>query len=102
MSLKGQSAPLFCIYSCSQGLYQPIEQTYNGIDFIKASAGQFIFGTTHDSSCWQKTERQHHISLMNDFWVSRYEISQGQWQEVGSTYLISKLKLAKNIQRRSK
>ncbi|MAD61758.1 MAG: hypothetical protein CMH49_09670 [Myxococcales bacterium] len=73
---------LLYIYTCSLGLAQPIEQTYNGIDFVKVSSGQFVFGTAPNSIYWQRTERQNPISLANDFWISKYEISQGQWQDI--------------------
>ena len=60
----------------------PTEQEFNGITFVKIDDGEFIFGSRDNSAYWQSTERQRPISLGQTFWISKFEVSQGEWEEV--------------------
>ena len=63
-------------------LAQPIEQDFAGITFVKIDAQTFTFGSPALQQDRSDTERQRVVPLSHTFWMSKYEISQGEWVDV--------------------
>ena len=61
---------------------QPIEQDFDGITFVKIQGDTFNFGSPQDQPLRRGNEQQRVISLTHSFWISKYEISQGEWINV--------------------
>ena len=61
---------------------QPVEQEFDGISFIKIEANSFTFGSPSDQQYRRRNEKLRAIPLDHTFWISTYEVTQGQWMEV--------------------
>jgi len=58
------------------------EMTINGIACVLVKAGTFVMGSpTSESGRWDD-ETQHQVTLTRDFWISKYEVTQSQYQSV--------------------
>ena len=62
---------------------QPIQQNFDGISFIKVDSHQFTFGADSHHQYRKENENRRVIPLGHTFWISKYEITQGQWIAVG-------------------
>ena len=58
---------------------QSIEQTFDGITFIKVEGKTFAFGSPQEELLRRDNEQPRVVSLSHTFWISKYEISQGEW-----------------------
>jgi len=63
----------------------PVEQQFGGITFVKIEADSFTFGSSITQPDRLSNESQHVIPLDHTFWISKYEISQGEWFNVMGT-----------------
>ena len=53
------------------------------IDMVKVEAGTFIMGATSEMEnpySWEKTV--HQVTLTNDYYIGKYEVTQALWQSV--------------------
>lgn len=66
----------------SPGWSQTIEQDFDGITFVKIDPSTFIFGSSQEQLYHQSNERAFEISLNHSFWISKYEVTQGEWNHV--------------------
>ncbi len=46
------------------------------LELVHIRAGSFMMGRAKDVSGYEK---QHHVTLTKDFWLGKYEVTQGQW-----------------------
>ena len=61
---------------------QMLEQTFDGIEFIKITKGEYTFGSPPDQLFHLHNEKSIGLTIPQDFWISKYEISQSEWQTV--------------------
>ena len=53
------------------------------LQMVRIPAGTFLFGTPHtDPDRWVEEWTPHEVTLTKDFYISRYEITQAQYQAV--------------------
>ena len=64
------------------GWSQTTEQDFDGITFVKIDPNSFIFGSSQEQLYHQSNERAFEISLNHSFWISKYEVTQGEWNQV--------------------
>jgi formylglycine-generating enzyme required for sulfatase activity len=65
------------------GLPLEIVHRATGIAFVLVPAGEFEMGSLDGEAFSQHIERpRHRVKISKAFWVSRYEITQGQYQQV--------------------
>jgi uncharacterized repeat protein (TIGR02543 family) len=58
------------------------DTTINGIACVLVKAGTFMMGSpTSESGRWDD-ETQHQVTITQDFWISKYEVTQAQYQAV--------------------
>jgi formylglycine-generating enzyme len=52
--------------------------------FVLVKAGTFTMGspTSESKDSWDDDERQHEVSLSRDFYISKYEVTQEEWENV--------------------
>ena len=65
------------------GLYPGRERVFGGITFCWIPPGSFLMGRypgEQDGSISQ--DPQHEVTFAQGFWMSKYEITQGQWQAI--------------------
>jgi eukaryotic-like serine/threonine-protein kinase len=63
----------------STKILQNVEvQTFDGIEFVYCPAGTFMMGSKTGSH----EEPLHQVELSSGFWLGRYLVTQGQWEEV--------------------
>ena len=58
---------------------QAMEQEFDGITFVKIESGHFIFGAKPSQQHRKVNERQRAVPLNHTFWISKYEVTQGEW-----------------------
>ena len=53
-------------------------------EMILVSAGTFTMGCTpeQESACSDNEKKAHKVTLKNDFYIGKYEVTEGQWNEV--------------------
>ena len=61
---------------------QVLEQTFDGVEFVRITKGEYIFGSPSDQLFHLQNEKSLPLTIPQDFWISKYEISQSQWQAV--------------------
>lgn len=61
---------------------QPVEQVFQGISFIQVQGADTQFGSPLDQQGRRDNELQRWVSLDHTFWISKYEVSQGEWISV--------------------
>jgi len=53
------------------------------IEMVYIPAGSFLMGSSEGEESRQENESpQHNIAINNDFWMGKYEVTQGQWKVV--------------------
>ena len=57
----------------------PNTQDFAGITFVKIEGSSYTFGSPADQLNRKSNEHQQVIPLNHTFWISKYEISQGEW-----------------------
>ncbi|OGF59329.1 MAG: hypothetical protein A2Y62_13655 [Candidatus Fischerbacteria bacterium RBG_13_37_8] len=57
-------------------------QNETGIKFVMIPAGKFEMGSPADEPGRDKDETRHQVEISRSFYMSRYEITQGQWESL--------------------
>ena len=53
------------------------------IDMVKVEAGTFMMGATSEmQNSWDDEKPVHQVSLTNDYYIGKYEVTQALWQAV--------------------
>jgi len=55
---------------------------FEGIEFVWIPQGKFVMGSPEGEPGRENDETPHLVVLTQGFWMSRYEITQGQWMGV--------------------
>jgi formylglycine-generating enzyme required for sulfatase activity len=50
-----------------------------GLEMVRIPAGTFLMGSERGQN---DESPVHHVTLTNDFWIGRYEVTQGEYREV--------------------
>jgi formylglycine-generating enzyme required for sulfatase activity len=60
-----------------------------GLEMVCVEGGTFRIGCygTRDGNCEAKEEPDKDISISHNFWIGKYEVTQGQWYEIMGTTL---------------
>ncbi len=58
----------------------PLEHTT--IEMIKVSSGSFLMGSPENEPHRNQDEIQHYVTLTNDYWLGKTEITVGQWKDI--------------------
>ncbi len=58
-------------------------RTFDGIEFVWIPPGSFMMGSNDGSS---DEEPIHRVTISKGFWMSKYEVTQRQWQSVMGSY----------------
>ena len=53
-----------------------------GIEFVRISAGTFMMGSPTSEKDRDADETQHKVTISKDFYLGKYEVTQGQWKAV--------------------
>ena len=56
------------------------EKTINGIECVLVKAGTFWMGATDGEDGWDDEYPSHQVTLTKDYWVSKYPVTQKQYQ----------------------
>jgi formylglycine-generating enzyme required for sulfatase activity len=70
---------------CPLGLQNPLPGTtriFHGIEFQWCPAGAFTMGSPANEVGRDADETQHQVTLRDGFWLSRFEVTQSQWERV--------------------
>lgn len=56
------------------------------LDLVRVPAGTFQMGAANDSS-WGSTDQEpvHAVTIPHEFWMGKYELTQGQWKAIMTT-----------------
>lgn len=56
----------------------------NGVEvsMVKIKAGSFVMGSPQSEARQYDDENQHRVTLTRDYWLGKYEVTQGQWEAV--------------------
>ena len=49
------------------------------MEFVRIPAGSFVMGSPEDEEGRDSDERQHEVRISQDFWMGKYEVTQGEW-----------------------
>ena len=69
----------------SLGLVTPSfaqEQIFNGIDFVQITGADYEFGSPKEQEGSNYFEKQYTVPMSHTFWLSKYEVTQAQWEAV--------------------
>ncbi len=58
------------------------ERTIGGVKLCWCPAGTFLMGSPREEPGHRADEEQVKVKLTRGFWMSKYEVTQGQWQRV--------------------
>ena len=56
-----------------------------GMEFVWVPAGSFVMGSREDEEYHKADERQHEVRIEQGFWLGKYEVMQGEWEQVMGT-----------------
>ena len=56
-----------------------------GMEFAWVPAGRFVMGSPEGEAGRDGDEVQHEVRISEGFWMGRYEVTQGEWEEVMGT-----------------
>lgn len=63
--------------------FEPGEtRTFAGLEFVWIPPGTFHMGSPPDKEGRNRDELLHEVTLTRGFWLGKYEVTRGQWQEV--------------------
>ena len=86
ISVIGCSVFLICISSIFprsiNSRAQTLEQTFDGIEFVRITKGSYTFGSPINQVFRLHNEKSQALTISQDFWISKYEISQSEWYTV--------------------
>ncbi len=57
-------------------------RTFDGIEFQWCPAGTFTMGSPSSETGHTMDEAQHEVTISKGFWLSKYEVTQAQWQDI--------------------
>ncbi|MDP1588814.1 MAG: formylglycine-generating enzyme family protein [Prosthecobacter sp.] len=57
----------------------------NGIEFVWCPPGRFLMGSPPSEDQQLADETQHAVELIRGFWIGKYPITQGQWQQLSGS-----------------
>ena len=62
---------------------------YTGMFFEKVEKGSFTMGCSAEqgSNCWTNEKPAHQVTLTNDYYMGKYEVTQAQWFKVMNSKL---------------
>ena len=78
----GISIFILCLLNIHLAFAVPVEQEFDGIDFVQINAQPFVFGSPSTQSYYMPNESERVIPFDHSFWISKYEISQSEWMAV--------------------
>jgi len=73
-----RTAAVLCIFA---GLAAAQETLINGIECVLVRSGTFIMGSPLNEGRDNETP-QHQVTLTNDFWISKYPVTQKQYRDL--------------------
>ena len=53
-----------------------------GMEFVRLEPGRFTMGSPESEPMREPQELEHEVELTGPFYLGRYEVTQGEWQEV--------------------
>ena len=53
-----------------------------GMEFVWIPAGTFMMGSPEGEAGRHDDERQHEVRISRGYWMGKYEVTQGEWEEV--------------------
>ena len=53
-----------------------------GMEFVLISRGTFIMGSAESEAEHEKDEQQHQVTISRDFYMGKYEVTQGEYKRV--------------------
>ena len=56
-----------------------------GMEFVRVPAERFVMGSPEDEEFHVANERQHEVWIRQGFWLGKYGVTQGEWEEVMGT-----------------
>ena len=62
------------------------------MEFVQVPAGSFVMGSPEGEVGRSDTERQREVRIGNDFWMGKYEVTQGLWESVMGSALRFRLR----------
>ena len=81
-----KTASMTCVLSllcCVQFSFaQVLESNFDGMTFVKISAGEYQFGSPSDQALRLSNELALPIKISHSFWMGKYEVSQAEWLSV--------------------
>ncbi|MCB1178226.1 MAG: formylglycine-generating enzyme family protein [Leptospiraceae bacterium] len=57
----------------------------HGIEFVKIPAGEFYMGCSEGDKDCDSSETRHKVKISKDFYMGKFEVTQGQWAKIMST-----------------
>ena len=57
-------------------------QIFDGIDFVQVTGADYQFGSPDNQEGNTYFEKQYNLLMSHTFWLSKYEITQAQWEAV--------------------
>ncbi|MBR4902307.1 MAG: SUMF1/EgtB/PvdO family nonheme iron enzyme [Victivallales bacterium] len=52
------------------------------LELVRIHAGGFMMGSPENESGRERDEKTHSVKLTKDYWIGKYEVTQGQWKAV--------------------
>lgn len=80
--LEGNAMPKLPEGPAKPEVGKPWTAPHTGIEFVWIPAGEFDMGSPASEAGRKDNETLHHVTLTKGFWMSKYEITQGQWMRV--------------------
>ena len=60
-----------------------LQEMLDAMEFVRIPAGSFVMGSPEDEEGHHNThERQYEVTISQDFWMGKYEVTQGEWEAV--------------------
>lgn len=50
------------------------------LEMVRVKAGSFMMGSSESAADQKFNETQHLVTIVNDYWIGKYEVTQGQWK----------------------
>ena len=80
--LEGNAMPEIPEGPTTPEIGKPWTDPYAGIEFVWIPAGEFDMGSPESEAGRADNETLHPVTITKGFWMSKYEITQGQWMRV--------------------
>ena len=63
-----------------------LQETLDAMEFVRIPAGTFVMGSPEDERArwdrWDREGPQREVQISQDFWMGKYEVTQGEWEAV--------------------